>query len=480
MKYNFPDYVVRVMTMLQEKGFAAHVVGGAVRDNLLGRTPEDYDVVTNARPDEIKLVAEENGIGVVSDLGQNFGVVIMLVGKNVVEVASYRNETYGSDAHKPEEVWYCDTLAEDLGRRDFTINAMAMDLEGNITDLYDGQQDLKNKLIRTVGNADKRFEEDALRTFRAARFIAQLDFNYDEKIEKAIRHNLERVQGLSQERVQVELTKLLLGKAAAKGMRLLVDSGLAGESCRVREQGKSFKVPILPELMRLKGIEQNPEFHQYDVWDHTLGALEHSDGTLPVAWGILLHDVAKGLPGIRGVNDKGQPTDHGHEAKGAEMAKEILTRLRFPEALVQKVSWLIANHMRFGADVDAPNEVTLRWLRKTARSGVFRENKLMAEAFKQLVALCIADTAATTATKQELISAQMYGKKLVTMTYLMPVHTSDLKLSGKDLIQLGVEPNMLGTLLPKLLQRVQDGVLENTEEALSAAAKSWLQRQKKN
>lgn len=477
MNFKLPGYVRKVMSVLEQEGFEAYVVGGAVRDLLLGRLPDDYDVVTNARPDEIKLLAQKHQLSLVSNLGQNFGVVMLLVDKNVVEVASYRNETYGSDAHKPEEVWYCDTLEEDLGRRDFTINAMAVNLAGTLVDKYGGQEDLRNKLLRTVGNADKRFEEDALRMFRACRFVAQLNFAYDEKIGKAIEHSLERVQGLSLERIQIELNKLLVGEAASRGMELLVSSGLAAQSCRYREQGQTYGIALLPELEPLRGLKQNPEYHQYDVWEHTLVALSHSDRSLDVSWGILLHDIAKGMEGIRGTNDKGQPTDHGHEARGAGIAENILSRMRFPKELVARVGWLVRNHMKFGANSDAPDNVTWRWLRKCARSGEFRENKVMAEAFKQLTALCIADTAATTATKQELISAQMYGNRLVTMAYHMPVHTSDLKLSGEDLFQEGLRPEQLGKVLPLLLQRVQDGAIRNTYEALLQAAVAWRERQ---
>ena len=158
MKLSIPSYVKKVMDVLLSQGFEAYVVGGAVRDMLLGRVPDDYDVVTNARPEEIKEAAAAAKIPVVSELGQNFGVVILRVDRHGVEVAAYRNETYGKeDAHRPDQVWYCDTLEEDLGRRDFTINALAVDQYGQITDCFNGLDDLRGKILRTVGEADKRF-----------------------------------------------------------------------------------------------------------------------------------------------------------------------------------------------------------------------------------------------------------------------------------------------------------------------------------
>ena len=402
---------------------------------------------------------------------------MLVVDKKTVEVASYRNETYGSDAHRPAEVWYCDTLDEDLGRRDFTINAMAIDPEGNIIDYCDGLEDLHKKVLRTVGNADKRFEEDALRMFRACRFVAQLGFTYDKKIPSAIANNLERVKDLSLERVRTELNKLLCGAYVERGMELLVSSGLAADTCRTKKAGSTESVDILPELADLVGVEQNPTFHQYDVWKHTLSALSHGDGSLEVSLGILLHDIGKGREGVRGVNEQGEPTDHGHEKLGAKMAENILSRLKYPKAVITRVTWLVANHMRFGTNVDASDEVTWRWLRKTALEGTFRLNKEMAEAFKQLTAVCIADMAASTATKQELISSQMYGKRLVKMAYLMPVHTSDLNITGKDLADVISTKEGLGEIMPILLRRVQDGNIKNDTMELKMAAKGWQERQ---
>lgn len=478
MELRIPSYVKKVLELLRGEGFQAYVVGGAVRDLLLGRVPDDYDVVTNARLDEIKQVAAHAGIPVVSELGQNFGVVILRVEKHGVEVAAYRNEAYGTeDAHRPAAVWYCETLEEDLGRRDFTINALALDENGQITDCFHGLEDLRGRVLRTVGEAGQRFREDALRMFRACRFVAQLGFTPDPAILPAIRQNLPRVQGLSLERVRTELNKLLMGTWAGEGMDLMVRSGLNGECCRVRRQGKYEPVPILPELSHLVGLEQNPQFHLYDAWQHTAVALDKGDRSLEVGWAILLHDVAKGLEGVRGVNKEGQPSDHGHEVVGAAMARQILNRLQLPRETVERVVWLVKNHMHFGFISAQEDDKTWHWLRKEARSGHFRVNKEMAEAFKQLTAVCIADVAATNADKNDVIHAQMYGKRLVKMAYLMPVHTSDLDFSGRDALVLGATPKQLKQLMPTLLQRVQDRTLENTRDALSKAAERWIHRQ---
>ena len=478
MELRIPSYVDRVLGVLLDAGYEAHVVGGAVRDLLLGRTPDDYDVVTNARPEEIKRVAAGAGIPVVSELGQNFGVVILRVERHGVEVAAYRNEAYGAeDSHRPAAVWYCETLEEDLARRDFTINALALGQDGRIIDCFHGLEDLHGRVLRTVGDAEQRFREDALRMFRACRFIGQLGFTPDASILPAIRNNLERVRGLSLERVRTELNKLLMGSWAGEGMDLMVRSGLSAESCRVKKQGTYEAVPILPELQHLVGLPQNPHFHRYDGWQHTAVALDKGDRSLEVGWALLLHDVAKGLEGVRGVNREGLPSDHGHEVVGAALARQILTRLRMPREMVDRVTWLVKNHMHFGFISAQEDDKTWHWLRKEARSGYFRVNKEMAEAFKQLTAVCIADVAATNADKNDVIHAQMYGKRLVKMAYLMPVHTSDLDLSGRDALALGARPPQLKVLMPVLLQRVQDGTLKNDPVELGEAVKRWLKRQ---
>jgi tRNA nucleotidyltransferase/poly(A) polymerase len=479
MKLTFPDYVVTVMKLLEAQGFEAYVVGGAVRDMLLGRTPEDYDIVTNARPDEIKLAAGRSGLDVIGTLGQNFGVVNLKLGRHTVEVASYRNETYGSDAHRPAEVWYCERLEDDLGRRDFTINAMAADRSGRIIDCFDGMNDLRERVLRTVGNAQKRFQEDALRMFRACRFIAQLGFTPHEGILPAIEANLDRVSGLSLERVRSELNKLLCGAWAGQGMDLMVKSHLAAQSCRIKAHGAYVPVPILPELEALVGVPQNPAFHPYDVWTHTAVALNKTDRQLATGWAVLLHDIGKGRDGVRTYNEEGLPHDNGHEKVGAVMARTIMERLRLPEPLTDRVVWLVRSHMHFGFASALEDEATWRWLRKEARSGQFRLNKEMAEAFKQLTAVCVADVAATAATRSDVIHAQMYGERLIRMAYLMPVHTSDLNINGRQLLEMGVPQDQLSRLLPLFLQRIQDRTLENDPEELRQTVRHILERQKK-
>ena len=276
----FPSYVITVLELFRKHGFEAYVVGGAVRDLLCGKHPHDYDIVTSARPEETRRLCKGAGLSVVENLGENFGVLILLVEGRAVEVAAYRKEVYGTDAHRPSGVAYCQTLEEDLARRDFTVNAMAMDLAGNLTDPYSGQRDLEHHVLRVVGSPSDRFSEDALRMFRACRFVAQLGFLPEAGILPAIKSEAPRAKGLSLSRVKAELHKLLRAPYAGQGMNLMVQSGLAGMSCRIKKEGTYESVPILPELLDLVGVPQNPRFHPFDVWGHIWHALDHSDGSL--------------------------------------------------------------------------------------------------------------------------------------------------------------------------------------------------------
>ena len=476
MDFTIPEYVNKILKTLMAAGYDAYLVGGAVRDLLLAKEPEDFDVLTNAKPAEIIAVARRAGFGVVEELGQNFGVVMVVVDGNSVEVAAYRSESYGEDAHRPESVWYCETLAEDLARRDFTINAIALDIDGRLIDYFNGLEDLKNRELRTVGKASLRFAEDALRMFRACRFISQLGVTCDAEVFAAITEQLPRVSGLSMERVRTEINKLMKGEFVNLGLDALVRSGLADQSCRNRQNGKEKQIPILPELSALVGVPQNPNFHSHDVWNHTLKAVSFGEKSLEVRWALLLHDIGKGQPTVRGFDNEGNPTDYGHEELSALMAEKILRRFQFSANFVKRVVWLIANHMQLGFRVGKDEYGTKRWLRKVALSGAFRWNKDLQEAFSQLTSVCLADLAATKAHEQEIITMRMYNEELLRLAADMPVHTSDLLLSGKQIAKMLGSKEKLPQIMQILLKRVQDGTMENSEKALTEAVKKWQQR----
>ena len=562
MQIQFPDYVTKTLNILNAAGYEAYVVGGAVRDLLLGLEPGDYDIATNGRPEQIAAVLRNAGYLLAEKLGENFGVVVAVTEGRSLEIATFRNEryVYGLDAHRPAEVWFCDTLKEDLSRRDFTVNAMAMDSRGNLYDYYGGQKDLEAKVIRTVGDPRKRFAEDALRMYRACRFVAQLDFTYVEgndapedvrggydevltveqnlriameKAGKTVPENMKtmgpdaqlthgpavtgsdgsardgllqddgtatglpfgqpgtkyylkkryvfdisRCRNLSLERVKTELDKMLVGKAAGKGLSLFLSSGLANAQCRVRDKGSETFVDVLPELAHLPALPQNIRFHCYNVWEHILAAVDKGPRELTLRWALLLHDVAKGLPGIRGATPDGYPNDHGHEKESAKMTQTILTRLRYPRPFVRRVSWLVAKHMRFAPMMIHKNNTLLRWIRSEATGGEFRTEKEMAEAFSQLTEVFLADMGATWAgVLQEPVmeEGRRLGEEAVRIAReQMPVHTSDLHVRGSEIQVL--LPLTVGDAMKYLLARVQSGSIPNERGALLQALAKKLEK----
>lgn len=562
MQIQFPDYVTKTLNILNAAGYEAYVVGGAVRDLLLGLEPGDYDIATDGRPEQIAAVLRNAGYLLVEKLGENFGVVVAVTEGRSLEIATFRNEryAYGQDAHRPAEVWFCDTLKEDLSRRDFTVNAMAMDSRGKLYDYYGGQEDLQAKVLRTVGNPRKRFAEDALRMYRACRFVAQLDFTYVEgndtaedvlgdysasltveqnlriamvKAGKTVPENLKtmgpdaqlthgnaipgsdgssrdrllqddgaaaglpfgqpgtkyylkkryvfdvsRCRNLSLERVKTELDKMLLGKAAGKGLALFLSSGLANAQCRVRDKGNETFVDVLLELAHLPALPQNIRFHCYNVWEHILAAVDNGPRELTLRWALLLHDVAKGLPGVRGATPDGYPNDHGHEKESAKMAEAILVRLRYPRPFVRRVSWLVAKHMRFAPMMIHKNNTLLRWIRSEATGGEFRTEKEMAEAFSQLTDVFLADMGATWAgVLQEPVmeEGRRLGEEAVRIAReRMPVHTSDLHVRGSEIKVL--PPLTVGDAMKYLLARVQSGSIPNERGALLQALAKKLEK----
>ena len=477
VEFSFPQAVRLVLEALEQRGFQAVLVGGCVRDFLRGVQPEDYDVATDALPAEVAALAKERCWKTIEQLGNLYGVVVVVVAGQAIEVATFRQEAYGVDAHRPEKVWYTKDLTLDLERRDFTVNAMAMNSRGEVFDPFGGKKALAAKCLQTVGAPEKRFSEDALRLFRACRFASQLDFSLSAPTKAAMQSQVEKVRGISLERVRIELNKLLLGNNPAKGMRLLVHSGLAASVCRQKRNGVYEAVSVLPELAALDAIPQNKKYHAYDVLEHTLHALAETPQDLAVRWGVLLHDIAKGTPGVRGVREDGNPTDYGHAEAGETMAAVILQRLGMPPEFCRRVVWMVGEHMNLGISFCAESDVRLRWLRKTARSRLFRDRKELNEGVRQLVAVCAADRRGM---GTALLPCYEDGAEdVLALAAAMPVHTRDLALDGKAVLPL-VGPQKVRHVLNRLLVRVQDGTLENEYNELMTAALAWSHRHRED
>lgn len=462
----------RILRLLTGAGFDAYIVGGAVRDILMGRTPHDYDIVTSARPDDVIQVMQTNGFKAGDPVGKSFGVVIAVVPEGAHEIATYRSERYGADSHRPEEVTYADTLEEDVQRRDFTVNGMAMDIHGDIIDLVGGQTDLKKRRLRTIGKAENRFQEDALRMFRACRFIGKLDFLPDGKLLDGMAPNFHRVSGLSLERVRAELDGLLLTPAVAKGLDVLVQSRLAECTCKITDNGKVTEIPILPELYHLVNLPQEKAFHAFDGWYHTLAVVAATPADLTLRWAALLHDVAKGMPGIRAIRNN-RLTDYGHDTEGATMTTELLTRLRYPAAFVKRVAWLVQSHMRFHYFVNNQEANAHKWMRKEVQSGLFRTSDELAEAVKQLAAVCAADVVGCGRPNSVTDGTWAMGDCLAAIADELPIHTRDLHYDSDFPRRFGADT---GDMLRYLLERVRSGSIPNEPKALLEAAEHRRQR----
>jgi poly(A) polymerase len=356
------DFAISIVRDLRQRGFQAYFVGGCVRDLLLGREPKDYDVATNAKPEEVMAVFPETYA-----VGAQFGVVLVPpsgeASRNdsggpwshcgAIEVATFRNDIGYSDGRHPDEVRFSNDPREDVARRDFTINGMLLDpITGDVLDYVGGRSDLKAGVIRTIGQPEQRFHEDKLRMLRAVRFAARFEYTIAPSTFSAIQKRAEQIQVVSRERVRDELTRMLTEGHARRAFLLLDESGLLQH--------------VLPEISAMKGVEQPPQFHpEGDVFVHTLLLLDHlpQPCSLTLAWGALLHDVGKPAT-FRLAPDRIR--FDGHVDVGVKIAEEICRRLRFSHDESAQILALVDNHMRFG-DVLRMKESTLkRFLRLPA------------------------------------------------------------------------------------------------------------------
>jgi len=322
----------QVCRTLRAAGHQAYLVGGCVRDLLLQREPTDYDVSTNATPDQVQKLFPGSLV-----VGAQFGVIVVVRDSEQVEVATFRSDVGYSDGRHPDRVVFASTPQEDVRRRDFTINALMMDPETNaVLDYVGGQKDLRAGMIRAIGDPRQRFREDKLRMIRAVRFSARFRYAIEGATFGAIQKLAAEVSQVSAERIRDELTKLLTEGAARRGFELLDESRLLAE--------------LLPEITQMKGVEQPPEFHpEGDVWTHTLLMLEQLKlGCSPtLAWGVLLHDVGK-PPTFTPPSGPGDRIRFNeHVEVGTRMAEEICRRLRFSNDYTRQIGALVANHLRF-------------------------------------------------------------------------------------------------------------------------------------
>lgn len=328
-----------------EAGFSMFLVGGSVRDQVMGRPVRDLDLTTDAPVSTIKTLLQDAGVDTIYTLGEKFGTIAAIVGETTVEVTTFR-----SQEEKPPEGGLLSALYTDLAHRDFTINALARDINtGELHDPHEGQLDIQHHLVRAVGDAHERFEEDPLRMMRAARLATELGFFIDRQTAHAIREDAPLLDRVARERVGAELDKILVSKRPAEGINLL--------------DSLSLLAYTIPEILEMHEMERGPH-HYKEVYPHTLKVVERIEPDLILRWAALLHDVAK--PATYGVTD-GEVHFFGHEKVGARMARDILTRLREPAEVVEQVTQLIAEHLRIGVyESSWTDGAVRRFLRETA------------------------------------------------------------------------------------------------------------------
>lgn len=440
MTMDMPKNVDIAINLLQSAGFEAYAVGGCVRDSLLGKTPNDWDITTSAKPEDMKSVfADFHCI----DTGIKHGTVTVVIDGEPLEITTFRLDGEYEDNRHPKSVTFTSNLGADLGRRDFTVNAMAYSKMTETVDLFGGQNDLKNKIIRCVGDPDRRFNEDALRILRALRFASALDFEIEEKTAQSLLKNRALLGNISEERIAKELLKLVCGKGAK---RILTDFA-------------PVLFEILPELQPMyKNSHDNPH-HCYDIYEHTLIAVESIDPEPTLRFAMLLHDCGK--PAVKKFDENGVAHFYGHQRISAEISAQILARLKVSNKFRDEILFLVSNHDRW--ELYENTEKMPRYLSKFGLDGVLKLLKVMR-------ADVLAQSPEYRYRLDQIADAEEIAKNLAAQKPCLSLH--ELQINGRTLMDIGIpQGRKLGAVLAQLLDEVIDGVTKNMQEALTTRAR---------
>ncbi|SCX04637.1 tRNA nucleotidyltransferase (CCA-adding enzyme) [Lachnospiraceae bacterium YSD2013] len=441
IKIDLPKNVKFIIDTLESAGYEAYAVGGCVRDSILGRTPNDWDITTSAKPLETKALFKKT-----FDTGIKHGTISVLLGKEIYEVTTYRIDGEYEDARHPKEVTFTAELKEDLLRRDFTINAMAYNPTSGIVDLYGGIEDLKNHVIRCVGVPHDRFSEDALRIMRAVRFAAQLDYTIEEKTQEAIRELAGTLSKISAERIQVELIKLLTSDHP-EFLKLAWELGIT-------------KV-ILPEFDRAMESEQNNPNHAYSVGEHSLKVMQYLPPDKVMRLAGLFHDIGK--MDTKTTDEKGVDHFYGHPEVGAKIAAEVFNRLKFDNDTKTKVCRLVECHDWFIGAV--PSHIR-RYM-----------NRIGEEFFPMIFDFNKADIMAQSFYNRE---EKLEDLEVLKEAYMKVkeagdcINIKDLAITGSDVIKAGVPAGpKVGAVLKALLEEVLDDPAKNNKDYLLSRIDSF-------
>ena len=442
MQIRLPDKVNKIIETLRAAGYEAFAVGGCVRDCILGRTPNDWDITTSARPEETKRLFPRT-----IDTGIKHGTVTVMLDKEGFEVTTYRIDGDYEDSRHPKEVTFTANLEEDLKRRDFTINAMAYNEQSGLVDIFGGIRDIEEGVIRCVGNAEERFTEDALRMLRAVRFSAQLGYRIEEDTKRAIHKLASNLKLISAERIQAELVKLVTS-VHPDYLRTAYETGITEQ--------------ILPEFDLCMETAQNNPHHCYSVGEHILHSMQEVTPNKVLRLGMLFHDIGK--PQTLSVDEEGITHNKRHAIAGEKMAGKILHRLKFDNDTIDKVSKIVLYH-------DQEIEPTDSGVRRAV-------NRIGEDIFPMLFEVRYADIQAQSDYKRE--------EKLQKLAYIKEIYDGivsrqeclslkDLAVTGSDLIALGMpEGKGIGLLLKELLEIVLEEPERNTREELLSISKERI------
>lgn len=436
MKIDIPEKVKFILSALENEGFEAYAVGGCVRDSIMGKTPNDWDMTSSALPRETINIFEGLGLKVIKT-GIKHGTVTVLFEGEPFEITTFRIDGEYSDCRRPDEITFTRSLEEDLKRRDFTVNALAADKNGFVKDFFGGKEDIDNKILKAIGDPDKRLSEDALRIMRALRFSSVLGFTIDAELKKSLKRNRELLKNIAAERINAEFSKLILGKDFEK----------------ILLEYSDIIAVFIPETVPTVGFNQRNIHHIYDVFTHSVKAMAAIPPELTLRLAMLFHDIEK--PACFFLGEDGQGHFYSHAEKSAETAEKILKRLRYDNTTVKEVKELIRLH---DIEIVPEKKPVLRRMGKTGK-----------ENFYKLIKIKYADNAAQspivagrreTFKRIEEIAAEAEREENC-------FSLKSLKVNGRDLIDAGVpEGKEVGKALEFLLEAVIDGRCENEREKL--------------
>ncbi|HHW49048.1 MAG TPA: CCA tRNA nucleotidyltransferase [Clostridiaceae bacterium] len=443
-KLDLPAEVLQIIQVLNKNGHSAYVVGGCVRDCILGRAPGDWDITTSAKPGTVKTLFSKT-----VDTGIKHGTVSVILEGKRFEVTTYRIDGEYADNRRPERVEFTSSVVLDLSRRDFTVNAISYHPSEGLVDPFNGLMDIKNRIIKTVGNAGDRFKEDALRMLRAIRFSAQLNFTIESATYEAIKSNNHLIRNISFERIRDELTKILISGQPGK-FALLKDTHLLEH--------------IMPEFCACFATPQNNPYHIYNVAEHTLKSVANIKNEEVLRWTMLLHDIGKTT--TRTTDEMGIDHFYGHEEESVRMSGKILRRLKFDRKSIEIILRLIRHHDR----IIEPNEKAVRRAASAVGADIFEDLLKVKKADNeaQNPELC-RDTLNNLERIKNIFQSIKEKKECLSI--------KDLEINGHDLIALGYRQGKeIGTVLNRLLQTVLDNPDMNIRDKLIQKAGEWLEK----